>query len=225
MNADEIKTIVIGQGADICGIAPVDRFSGAPKGFNPTDIYDKCRSVIVFAKELPVGANQAQSCIPYTYVNNMITQHVDNLTFDLCLHFEQSGMNVVPIPSDDPYEYWLEDKQYGRGILSLRNAGYLAGLGVLGKNTLLINDHFGNMIQLGAILTDLEFEGDPIADYEGCLADCTICLEVCPVDALNEETVNQKLCRPLSNIKSKKGYTLKKCNLCRIKCPTCMGIN
>lgn len=225
MKIDEIKTIVIDQGADICGIAPANRFANAPEGFHPTDIFDQCKSVIVFAKKLPVGANQAQSSIPYTYINQLITQRVDNLTFNLCLHFEKLGMNVVPVPSDDPYEYWLEDKQYGRGIISLRHAGYLAGLGVLGKNTLLINDQFGNMIQIGAILSDQELEGDPIADYEGCLADCTICLEICPVDALNTETVNQKLCRPLSNFKSPKGYTLKKCNLCRIKCPTCTGIN
>jgi epoxyqueuosine reductase QueG len=225
MKSDEIKAIVIEHGADICGIAPAERFTGAPEGFLPTDVYDKCKSVIAFAKRVPLGANEAQSPIPYSYVNLMITQQVDNLTLNLCKYFEKLNINVVPIPSDDPYEYWLDDQQYGRGILSLRHAGYFAGLGVLGKNTLLINEKFGNMMQVGAILTDLELDGDPIADYEGCLADCTICLDICPVQALDEETVNQKLCRPLSNFKTKKGYTIKKCNLCRIMCPTCTGIN
>ena len=225
MDSVEIKNIILKHGADICGIAPVERFAGAPEGFHPTDIYDKCKSVIVFAKAVPHGANGAQSCVPYTYVNQMITQEVDKLIFDLCAHFEKTGMHVVPIPSDDPYEYWLEEEQYGRAILSLRHAGYLAGLGVLGKNTLLINDQFGNMIQLGAMLSDLELNGDPVADYEGCLADCTICLDDCPVNALSRETVNQKLCRPKSNFRNKKGYILKKCNICRIHCPTCLGIN
>lgn len=225
MTSDKIKTIVFDHGADICGIAPAERFARAPEGFRPTDIYDICKSVIVFAKRVPVGANEARSCIPYTYVNQMITQQVDNLTFDLCIQFEKLGIKVVPIPSDDPYEYWLDDKQYGRAILSLRHAGYFAGLGILGKNTLLINNQFGNMIQIGAILTDLELDGDPIADYEGCLADCTICLDICPVQALDEETVNQELCRPLSNVKTKKDYTIKKCNLCRAMCPTCTGID
>jgi epoxyqueuosine reductase len=225
MKSEEIKGIVFKYGGDLCGIAPVERFAGAPEGFHPRDIFNRCKSVIVFARALPVGANGAQNCVPYSYVNQMITQEVDKLTLELCFHFEKSGMHVVPIPSDDPYEYWLEDEQYGRAILSLRHAGYLAGLGVLGKNTLLINNQFGNMIQLGAILSDLELEGDPIANYEGCYSDCTICFDVCPVNALNGERVDQKLCRPLSNFKTKKGYILKKCNFCRIQCPTCLGIN
>jgi epoxyqueuosine reductase QueG len=225
MNSNDIKKIVLEQGADICGIAPIIRFAGAPEGFHPTDIFERCKSVIVFAKKLPVGANQALSCIPYSYMNEIITRQVDALTFNLCLNFERTGIYVVPIPSDDPYEYWLGYEKYGRAILSLCHADYLAGLGVMGKNTLLINDKFGNMIQLVAILTDLELEGDPIAEYEGCLIYCTICLDVCPVDTLDEETVNQKSCRPLSNLKTTKGYTLKKCNLCRIHCPTCTGIN
>ncbi|AAM06133.1 predicted protein [Methanosarcina acetivorans C2A] len=59
----------------------------------------------------------------------------------------------------------------------MRNSGYLAGLGVLGKNTLLINDKYGNMIQIGAILVDVELEPDPIATYQSCLPDCSLCLD------------------------------------------------
>jgi epoxyqueuosine reductase len=76
---------------------------------------------------------------------------------------EGLGVMNVPVPSDDPSEYWEPDRSYARGILSLRHAGHLAGLGILGKNTLLINQKFGNMIQLGALLLSEELEGDPIA--------------------------------------------------------------
>ncbi|MEJ2544516.1 MAG: hypothetical protein P8Y99_10655 [Calditrichaceae bacterium] len=224
MNSEEIKNIVLQHGADICGIAPIERFSDAPKGFSPKDIFDKCKSVIVYAKAMPSGSNFAQNSVPYTYTNKIMTQEVDKLTFKLSIELQKMNLYVVPIPSDDPYEYWLDKEQYGRAILSLRHAGYLAGLGVLGKNTLLINDQFGNMIQLGALLTDISLDGDPIATYEGCLSDCTICLDDCPVNALDAETVNQKLCRSLSNFRTKKGYILKKCNICRIHCPSCQGI-
>ena len=225
MNSDDVKNIVLKYGADLCGIAPVDRFSEAPEGFHPRDIFDTCKSIIVFAKSLPCYAIHAKNCIPYSFLNQKITDEVDNLTLQLCRYFENSGINVIPIPSDDPYEYWDENRQHGQAILSLRHAGYMAGLGVIGKNTLLINDRFGSMIQLGALLTDLKLQGDPIADYVGCIEDCTVCLDNCPVNALNGETVIQKLCRPLSNFKTGKGYILKKCNLCRIECPSFNGIN
>jgi epoxyqueuosine reductase QueG len=95
---------------------------------------------------------------------------------------------------------------------------------VLGKNNLLINREFGNMIQIGAVLVPVELEGDTIATYEGCLKDCNLCIESCPAEALNGRTVDQKLCRPHSNSRTEKGYILKKCNICRKICPNALGI-
>jgi epoxyqueuosine reductase QueG len=224
IESKDIKDIVKSLGADLCGIAPVERFSKAPKGFQPKDIYEDCKSVVVFAKKLPVESLFAASCIPYTYVNDIITRKVDELGFEIALKLEGEGIRAVPIPSDDPYEYWEPENSYGRAILSLRHAGHLAGLGVLGKNTLLINQEFGNMIQIGAILVPVELEGDTIATYEGCSTDCNLCIESCPAKALNGRTVDQKLCRPLSNYRSEKGYILKKCNICRKICPSALGI-
>lgn len=224
IESKKIKEIVKDLGADIFGIAPVDRFNEAPKGFHPTDIYKDCKSVIVFAKKVPSESLFATNCVPYTFVNRIITQEVDRLCFKLCLKFEELGIGTVPIPSDDPYEYWEPERKYGRAILSLRHAGYLAGLGVLGKNTLLINKEFGNMIQIGAILVNVDLEGDPILTYQVCPTGCNLCIESCPTKALDGKIVNQKLCRPLSNFKTEKGFILKKCNLCRQVCPNALKL-
>jgi epoxyqueuosine reductase QueG len=107
------------------------------------------------------------------------------------------------------------------GILSMRHAAWLAGIGILGKNTLIIDPKFGNMIHIGAILLDVELEGDPmIEDAEKlCPEKCRICLDSCPTKALNGMTVNQLLCRPLSQFKTAKGYALENCNICRKSCP------
>ncbi|UCE39648.1 MAG: epoxyqueuosine reductase [Thermoplasmata archaeon] len=224
MESKDIKEIVKNLGADLCGVAPVERFNEAPKGFHPQDIYIDSKSIVVYAKRLPVESLFATNCVPYTYVNNIITQKVDELGFEVALKLEDQGIKAIPIPSDDPYEYWEPENSYGRAILSLRHAGYLAGLGVLGKNTLLINKEFGNMIQIGAVLVPVELEGDTITTYEGCPTDCNLCIESCPVKALNGNTVDQKLCRPYSNYRTEKGYILKKCNVCRRICPNYLGI-
>lgn len=223
-NSEKIKKIILDMGIDLCGIAPSERFEKAPKGFRPNDIYKDCRSVVVFAKQLPKEPLFLSNCIPYTYVNNILTQEIDRVGVEISLKLNRIGIKSVPIPSDDPYEYWEPEKSYGRAILSMRHAGQLAGLGLLGKNTLLINEKFGNMIQIGALLIELELEGDPIAKYEVCSENCTLCIESCPVKALNGKTVNQHLCRPISNFKTEKGYVLKKCNICRRICPNCLGI-
>jgi len=224
IDKSRIKDIAKSLGADLCGIASSDKFNDAPQGHHPLDIYSKCKSVIVFAKKIPSGSMYANSCIPYTYVNEVATEEVDKLGMNLCLILENSGIECVPIPSDDPSEHWEPHRQYARGILSLRHAGYFAGLGVLGKSTLLINEKYGSMIQIGAVLVDIELEDDPIANYEGCLEECSLCIDSCPQKALDTVTVNQKLCRELSNFENERGFVLKKCYECRKVCPNSSGL-
>lgn len=225
MDQFKIKNIARDLGADLCGIASAERFQDAPSGFKPLDIYSKCKSVIVFAKRVPAGPLSAENCIPYTHVSDVITQEVDNLGAKLCLILEDLGIEAVPIPSDDPSEYWEAKNQYARGILSMRHAGYLAGLGVMGKNTLLVNEKYGNMIQIGAVLVDIKLESDPLAAYTVCKPKCNLCINKCPQKALNGEIVNQKQCRVLSNFVNERGYVLKKCHLCRSICPNVLGLN
>jgi epoxyqueuosine reductase len=224
MNAHEIKSLALNSGADLCGIAAVGQFSSAPKGFHPNDIWRDCRSVLVFERKLPDASLFASSCIPYTYINRLIIENVDALTLALSRQLDSLGVATVPIPSDDPSEYWESERSHARGILSLRHAGYLAGLGVLGKNTLLINDKLGNMMQLGALLLDLNLESDPIAPYRACSEDCRLCIRSCPESALDGVTVNQQACRRLSGLVNERGFVLKKCWECRKVCPHRAGI-
>jgi len=59
-----------------------------------------------------------------------------------------------------------------------------AGIGWIGKNTLLINERFGSWILLGEIMTDIEIPTDhPVADLCG---ECDLCIRSCPTFALLE---------------------------------------
>ncbi len=209
----------------MCGIATVGRFKEAPEGFKPTDIFPDAKSVIVVAKKFPEGPFLSQSPIPYTVTNDVILSEVLKITCALCCRLEQEdGVLAVPVPSE-PYEYWDEENRQGRGILSLRHAGYMAGLGALGKNTLLTNTAFGNRIVLGAALLNIAVEPDDLADDAFCSTDCQICIKNCPVGAINGKRVNQKLCRARSQGHTKKGDYLYICNNCRKLCPNGRGFN
>jgi epoxyqueuosine reductase len=224
LESSAVKNLATALGADLCGIAPVDRFGGAPEGFRPGDIFKECKSVLVFAKRLPAGTLLASSCVPYTHANDIVMREIDLLGYNVSVELEELGVGTVIIPTDDPSVYWEADRQYARGILSLRHAGHLAGLGVLGRNTLLKNDSYGNMIQIGAVLLDFELQGDPVAAYGACPPDCRICLESCPQGAIDGVTVDQKLCRIESNFVNERGFRLKRCFLCRKLCPHARGI-
>ena len=222
MNAKMLKRLALKNGVDLCGIAPVERFREAPQGFSPVDIYPSARSVLVIAKRVPRAALLSRSPVPYTFASNVVLNEVFRITYELSLRLQDLGIAAVPIPSE-PYEYWDVEKKEGRGILSLKHAGYLAGLGVLGKNTLLTNNKLGNRITLGALLLNVSLDGDPIAGYHICKESCNACITSCPAKALDGKSIVQKLCREKSQQITPKGYSLYLCNTCRMVCPAGEG--
>src|ERR1035437_3498611 len=187
MEKNLIKEIAYQLGADVCGIADIQRFQNAPEGFHPTDILPNAKSVIVFGKQFPKGTFLAKSNAPHTMVRNQLIQQIDHLSLVLSSRIEEDGFLSVPIPSSEPYEYWDDQRRHGRGIISLKHSAKLAGLGSIGKNTLLINEKFGNRLWLGGVISNIELVPDVITgDY--CPPNCQICIDTCPQTALNEIT-------------------------------------
>jgi epoxyqueuosine reductase len=85
---------------------------------------------------------------------------------------------------------WLQGERpgvRGRAVadtapLLERDFARLAGLGWIGRNTMLINRRLGSYTLLGALLVDLDLDYDPPHETSHC-GTCTRCLEACPTEA------------------------------------------
>jgi epoxyqueuosine reductase len=104
-----------------------------------------------------------------------------------------------------------------------------AGLGWIGKHSILINEEIGSFIFLGVIIIDAEINYDSPAIEDHC-GNCRLCIEACPTKAINgNRTIDARKCiswltvekkTPVpEEFKGKMGGRIFGCDLCQEICP------
>ncbi|MDD3243131.1 MAG: hypothetical protein PHD32_05320, partial [Eubacteriales bacterium] len=220
---EQVRQIFLAAGADVCGLAAAEALDTAPDGFRPGDIWPQCRSLIVFGLANPKGLTRTDPRLVYGTFNAMCARRVDEIAFAAARRMEaELGCIAIPLPCDGPYDAWIPEKLEGRGMLSMKHAAVAAGLGQLGKNTLLLNRKFGNRLSVGVVLTDLTLAGDAPAPGV-CISGCRKCLDACPVGALDGSHACQLSCRPNAYSTNARGFDVVDCNRCRAVCPMADG--
>jgi epoxyqueuosine reductase QueG len=218
MTAQDIKKKLFDLGADLCGISSIDRFNGAPSGYHPLDILPTCQSVIVFAIRFVSGTIACKSAVPYTVVRNVLSDKMDKIAVQFCIDMEKMGILAIPTRTND--SEWDENTGRWRNIISAKHAAEAAGLGTIGRHSLLITPEFGSMVWLSVILTEIELEPDELK--ERVCNNCGLCVQICPVNALELDVVNQSACWDYAFGEVNQDWRIR-CHKCRDICPFNFG--
>ncbi|HLB49191.1 MAG TPA: tRNA epoxyqueuosine(34) reductase QueG [Anaerolineales bacterium] len=124
----------------------------------------------------------------------------------------------------------IERKVYtDTGPLLERELAQRAGIGWIGKNTMLINPKAGSCFLPGEVLIDLELPPDPPFTADHC-GTCTRCIEACPTDAiLPDRVLDARRCISYLTIELKgsipedlrepMGGWIFGCDICQAVCP------
>jgi len=119
-----------------------------------------------------------------------------------------------------------------KGGIFLKDAAVHAGLGVFGKNNLIVTPAFGPRIRFRALFLDRTLTPSRPLDYSPCAACEAPCLTVCPQKAFSDKTYDRSACMkqmdadaarakprpgPVPN-EPKPGWILY-CRLCELACP------
>jgi epoxyqueuosine reductase QueG len=94
-------------------------------------------------------------------------------------------VQAMSVPVSYPLD--INDKTNGLiGEVSLRHAALAAGLGLFGRHNLIMHPRMGTRVIYTAVLNELDLPSDPQVTEDPCIY-CDICVESCPVGALDEE--------------------------------------
>ena len=111
-----------------------------------------------------------------------------------------------------------------------RDLAHRAGIGWVGKHTLVIHPRLGSYLFLGGIVMTIEAENPPsverVVDHCGT---CTKCIDACPTDAITPHRIDARRCISYLTIEhrsgidpdlgSKMGEWVYGCDVCQEVCP------
>lgn len=183
-------------------------------------------AISIAIKHPPVMARDANT-YPFIKLSMAVDHRLLEIQGVITNLIRDSGWHALAIPPDS----YRHDSSFISKMYKLfphKTAATCAGLGWVGKSSLLINENFGPRLSWATILTDapLNTENEPVK--ESHCGQCRICVEACPANAINDVHWKcTKSYRCMINVNRCAGQLQKNlelygeyaCGVCMLVCP------
>lgn len=189
MNAD-LQEFQIEVGADAAGIISLENASQEKLVEDALRLLPETNSIVVMAMEIfPEVLNQTspERITGHVSMNDLYTVHLDYLNsrltkaaYDIAHACRSNGMKALPLSARG----CPTDTRFLEAVLSYKHAAQAAGLGYIGRNSLLLTHDFGPRVRLSCCLTEAQFKPLEKKAITNMCTDCSICITGCPAGAL-----------------------------------------
>ncbi len=191
----QFKEFAAKAGADLVGIASMDRFADFPAEHSPASIAPEARSVIAIGRRITRGTLRGnEEGTNFNTFNSfgyhwLDTEFVAMTTFECVEWLEDQRYEATPLFGFPPeaYPQGIAVRPGAPAPNVYPNFSYVAvacGLGEIGVNGELLTPEFGPRQRIQLILTDAPLDPDPI--FEGTICQrCMACAKSCPLGAVD----------------------------------------
>lgn len=150
-------------------------------------LYKGAKSFICFARAVPASVYHTEKYSLETIwrCQNLLYRKLDTDALELAAHLEDSGYSALPNFGCCPMD--INKAGDVEGYINQLRLAEICGIGFIGKNRLLINSRYGPRMMLGSVITDAEISKFSSIEARNtkCPPDCTRCIDICPVKALD----------------------------------------
>ena len=211
---------------ELIGVASIEASNSKELKERATALLAGARSAVVFGKEIygeVVALLKASKEAGEAESGDLLGVHTDYLSgrlnraiHEMAILFRRKGYRSLPLPAMAP-----SDQRFLTGLLSYKHVAELAGLGTIGRHSLLITPEFGPRVRLACLLTEASLKSSAPSKREYCI-NCDACIRECPVQALQlpkpgeSYSINKFACRTYRQA----GLT---CGVCMKACDAILG--
>lgn len=204
-------------GINLFGVADISQIKN---GFSlPEQLLERFDKAISLGIKLSSSVLEEIKTHPtklYFHHYRTVNAFLDQIALRLANFIQDKGFYALPIPASQ-----IVDWQNQIAHLSHKKIGYLAGLGWIGKNNLLVNKILGSQFRLVSILTDMPLKIDK-PSKDNCQT-CRLCIEVCPSGAIKENPSDFQHLRCFEKLKEFQKQRLVDQYICGVCVNACRG--